>query len=419
MRDSSGHFPAAASPSEHSGTPARAASIPGGSRIVSRDSRSWPWARVTPTPNGATAPACAFVVPAWKPRLNGVGAQVAPWPSLSTANVVLGVAAGCPLYGVITAVLVAGPQASGVASVAPGPRSNESVKSVNGNCGVSAKVAVSRPVSGSGCTDPTSRTESPKPWTSTNSRNGSSAAGDPRYTEPARAGAGSTGVAIDASPSLDAAGHAMGRWVPRANWLSVHAARPFAAAGLIVMPCGSVTDTSFTWAVASVSASPLCGTCRSIAALVGASACVVPGVNEIDGSNGNASQPSAPTGVVDVALSSFPFHEDTVSVVVCAPEHAVGRLRNAVFVRSTAVPPPVHVAPTQVCPRSASCPASDGTPQKVRVVLLIPDRTPRFGALEIVKNRPASPVSRTPPMMSIRGSSAGAKSDRPSAVTML
>ena len=104
-------------------------------------------------------------------------------------------------------------------------------------------------------------------------------------------------------PICDAGGHVIGLCVPLANWASVHASRPLAAAGLIVIPSGSVTETSLTCAVASVPASELCGTCRSTAALVGSSACVVPGVTEIEGLNGTLSQPLAPTGVVAVAVT--------------------------------------------------------------------------------------------------------------------
>ena len=67
-------------------------------------------------------------------------------------------------------------------------------------------------------------------------------------------GAGSTGVAISTVPICDAGGHAIASCVPLPN--SRRCSREaVAAAGLIVMPSGSVTETSLTCAVASVAAS--------------------------------------------------------------------------------------------------------------------------------------------------------------------
>ena len=110
-----------------------------------------------------------------------------------------------------------------------------------------------------------------------------------------------------------------------------------------------------------------------------------------------------------------------MSVVVCTPAQAVGRLRNGVLVRSTAVPPPVH-AGTQLCPRWASWAASDGTPQNVSFEVTTPPSGARFATLLIVKNNPESVVSRTPPMMSVRGARKGtakAKSDTWSAAACM
>src|SRR4051794_37106772 len=273
MRESAGQVPLAASPAPHSGTLDSTPSMPGGWRTDSRDRKFWRSSRVTVTVNGENAPACGSWVPAAKPRLNGVGGQAPPAPSLSTVKAEAGVAAGWPEYGVRALVVVAGPHASGVASVAPGPPANVNVKCSKGTCGVSLNVAVRRPVCGSGCTEPTSRIVRPKPWASRNRRYGSSGSGLPRYTDPASA-AGSTGPSMLTPPVTPAPGHAIGSRLPFANCASVHASRPFAAAGLIVIPSGSVTAASLTCAVASVAASELCGTWRSTAALVGSSACV-------------------------------------------------------------------------------------------------------------------------------------------------
>ena len=84
-----------------------------------------------------------FELPAEKPRLNGVGPQPPPAPSASTVKLLVGVAGALPEYGVIELVVVASPQASGLASVAFGPPFRFSVKSSNGTCGVSANVVVS------------------------------------------------------------------------------------------------------------------------------------------------------------------------------------------------------------------------------------------------------------------------------------
>src|SRR4051794_14821123 len=98
--------------------------MPGGWRTDSRDRRFWRASRGAGTVNGANAPACGSWVPAAKPRLNGVGGQAPPAPSLSTLKSEVRVAAGWPEYGVSELVVLARPHASGVASVAPGPPAN-------------------------------------------------------------------------------------------------------------------------------------------------------------------------------------------------------------------------------------------------------------------------------------------------------
>jgi hypothetical protein len=226
-------------------------------------------------------------------------------------------------------------------------------------------------------------------------------------------------------PIVDPAGHAIGLCVPLPNCSSVQAASPLAAAGLIVMPSGSVTETSLTCAVARPLGSSFCGTCRSTAALVGSSACVVPGVTEIEGLNGTSSQSVAPCGwpltsVSLNALACVPDQDVTFNVVRCGPAQAVGRLRNGFFVPMTADPLPRQTGMprliVQLTPRSSLCSVAHGTPQNVSFDRCKPPAGARFGTLLIVKNRPASVVSRTPPMMCVSPSTGieKAKSESPS-----
>src|ERR1044071_8365677 len=95
-----------------------------------------------------------------------------------------------------------------------------------------------------------------------------------------------------------------------------------------------------------------------------------------------------------------------VSVVRCGPAHSVGRFRNGLFVCVTAVPPPVQIG-RHDWPRSASCPGADGTPQNVSLDLRMLEIGAVFATVVIVKNSPASVVSRTPPTMSVRGARIG------------
>ena len=108
-------------------------------------------------------PARVLVVVALRPGANGVGPQAPPLPSASTVKALVAVASGRPECGASDAVLVAVPQASGVASGAWAPPRNCSATSLNGTCGRPSKVAVSRPVAASAWTDPARRTDTPKP----------------------------------------------------------------------------------------------------------------------------------------------------------------------------------------------------------------------------------------------------------------
>ena len=66
-----------------------------------------------------------------------------------------------PDHGVSTAEEAWVPQVTGVASTADGPPKKFSLKSLNGNCGVSSKVVTRRPVFGSRAISPGSFTRTP------------------------------------------------------------------------------------------------------------------------------------------------------------------------------------------------------------------------------------------------------------------
>ena len=127
------------------------------------------------------------------------------------------------------------------------------------------------------------------------------------------------------------------------------------------------------------------------------------------GLNGSRSQPVAPVGVTASLVTNCPGAscESADRVVVCGPAQRVGSVRNGV---GGALLGP---------PRSASWAGSAGTPQKVSVELTRFE----FCAMSlIVKNRPRSPRSRSPPMMSVRGAMTGtenAKSASPSGPTSM
>jgi len=70
-------------------------------------------------------------------------------------------AGGLPDHGVIWATLVSGPQVGGLLNTACSPPMKLSWKLVKGTCGISVIFVVSRPVTGSAKTWPTSRTSIP------------------------------------------------------------------------------------------------------------------------------------------------------------------------------------------------------------------------------------------------------------------
>src|SRR3954447_11186909 len=160
-RLASGQAPWTASASSQSGTLWMIPSRPGGCVTVSPLRYCWPSSREIVSANGENAPAARLALPAVKPSANGVAGHAPPAPSTSTVKLVPGVASALPEYGVILLVVAAVPQASGFASVAAGPPFSLSLNSVNGTCGVSAKVVLSWPVAGSGVTVPLSRTDKP------------------------------------------------------------------------------------------------------------------------------------------------------------------------------------------------------------------------------------------------------------------
>src|SRR5262249_13068087 len=84
--------------------------------------------------------------------------QAPPPGRVARVNGPAGVAAGFPDQGVIVAGAVFGPQVGELLSTARAPPSKRSTNEVNGTCGVSAKVVVSWPVTGSARTCPVSRT---------------------------------------------------------------------------------------------------------------------------------------------------------------------------------------------------------------------------------------------------------------------
>ena len=88
-------------------------------------------------------------------------AQGEPLGPESIANESDGWASPFSLHGFRSVVVVKSPQVCGVASAARGPPRKSSVKSSNGSCGLSSKVAVSWPVCGSACTWPGSFTTTP------------------------------------------------------------------------------------------------------------------------------------------------------------------------------------------------------------------------------------------------------------------
>src|SRR4029077_17943320 len=154
-RDTSGQLPAFASASEHGGTPAIFASMPGGSDVVSPAS---PWSaseREKDSTNGEEAPARGLGV---------APAQLGEKPLTQPAEIWKGIeklAGDIPLQGLSEAPVVNVPQLSGVTSAPRGPPKRPSLSSPNGSCGLSSNVVVIWPVARSSSTCPASLTSAP------------------------------------------------------------------------------------------------------------------------------------------------------------------------------------------------------------------------------------------------------------------
>ena len=104
------------------------------------------------------AAADGVTVPAWNTGPNGIPGHAPPLPSQSTANDddTLALEVAGALHGSSIDCVVAVAQVCGLASGARGPPCRCSRSSLNGSCGFSLKVAVSRPVAGSAATVPAS-----------------------------------------------------------------------------------------------------------------------------------------------------------------------------------------------------------------------------------------------------------------------
>ena len=106
-------------------------------------------------------PAWSVVAPAIIAGVNGSGdgARRCRPGRCSIAKLLDGAAASLgALHGVKSAFVVYVPHAVGVASAACAPPLKDSLKSVNGSCGVFSNVVVSWPVVSFRCTSPTSFT---------------------------------------------------------------------------------------------------------------------------------------------------------------------------------------------------------------------------------------------------------------------
>src|SRR3954447_10538053 len=127
--------------------------------------------------------------------------------------------------------------------------------------------------------------------------------GAARKTVPNRESSGSDGVCTSVVPILEAAGHSIGLLVPRPNCASVQACRAFAAAGLMLEPSGRTTLAVFRYELA-IGALGSHGIRTSTEDASGESTNSPCGAALTDGLNGTASQPDAPTAVVNEALAS-------------------------------------------------------------------------------------------------------------------
>ena len=106
-------------------------------------------------------------------------------------------------------------------------------------------------------------------------------------------------------------------------------ARPSAAAGLIEVPSGSVTTAFFRFDSVTPVGFWGWGTLTSTEIPVGESELCELDWTLSDGSNGTESQPSAPTGVVELRCSTAPFCQEVADRrVVTGPVHEVGLERN-------------------------------------------------------------------------------------------
>ena len=146
-------------------------------------------------------------------------------------------------------------------------------------------------------------------------------------------------------------------------------ASPSAAAGLIVMPSGSVTSAVFRFDWATPVGFWGWGTLTSTEIAVGLSELVDEDCTSTDGSKGTASQPSAPTGVVELRCSKAPFcHELARRRVVTGPVHEVGLVRKGSTGAWVGQSDRLGRGRCRHAPRSASWAGSAGTPQKVSSV---------------------------------------------------
>src|ERR1700722_11653545 len=133
---------------------------------------------------------------------------------------------------------------------------------------------------------------------------GSVLVGWPTYTPPVKDPDGRSGVSIVVVPTWEVVGHSTLPVVP--NCWSVHACSPPAAAGLRVIPSGSVTRASLSIEESRPAGSVFWGTSTLMETPSGASDWGSEGVTLMVGLNGISLQPLAPTGVVNASLSCWP-----------------------------------------------------------------------------------------------------------------
>jgi hypothetical protein len=108
------------------------------------------------------APACTFVVPASNPGSNGRGSEHGvPFGPVVIWNFAEGSAAGVPDHGSTDDAVVYVPHDGGVLNGALAVPKKLSLKSLNGNCGVSSNVVTICPVTGSNDTCPATFTRTP------------------------------------------------------------------------------------------------------------------------------------------------------------------------------------------------------------------------------------------------------------------